>query len=148
MASCTNDASDWRSRTKLLYGEEGSGLIASAAVFVAGLGAVGSFAVEALARSGVGQMVLVDFDAVEPSNINRQLYALHSTVGQYKAEVSAKRCLDINPALIVHPLCMTYDAAHRDAFFTVQKFRAGPPVGCVIETIRHQRAFSLSMTGK
>ena len=98
MASCTNDASDWRSRTKLLYGEEGSGRIASAAVFVAGLGAVGSFAVEALARSGVGQMVLVDFDAVEPSNINRQLYALSSTVGKTKCDIARGRVLDINPS--------------------------------------------------
>lgn len=98
MANSLDGAIDWRSRTKLLYGEEGAGRIASGAVFVAGLGAVGSFAVEALARSGVGRMALVDFDAVEPSNINRQLYALSSTVGKRKCDIARGRVLDINPA--------------------------------------------------
>ena len=67
---------DWRSRTRLLYGDGGAARIAEATILVAGLGAVGSIAVEALARTGVGHLVLVDFDVVEPSNINRQLFAL------------------------------------------------------------------------
>ena len=87
---------------------------------VFGLGGVGSYAVEALARSGVGQLTLVDRDTLSPSNINRQLYALHSTVGQPKAEMAARRCLDINPALRVHTLCKTYDADHREEFFPVK----------------------------
>ena len=83
-----------------------------------GLGGVGSYAAEILARSGVGELTLVDQDTLSLTNINRQLYALSSTVGEYKAEAAARRCRDINPGLRVHPLCATYDAVHRDAFFT------------------------------
>ncbi len=64
----------------------------------------------------VGELTLVDQDTLSLTNINRQLYALHSTVGQPKAETAARRCRDINPALRVHPVCATYDAAHRDDF--------------------------------
>ncbi len=94
-----NDAPkpEWRSRTRLLYGDDGAARIAGATVLVAGLGAVGSVAVEALARSGVGRLLLVDFDVVEPSNINRQLYALRSTLGMAKGEVAVARVRDINP---------------------------------------------------
>ena len=94
-----NDAPkpDWRSRTRLLYGEVGAARIAEATVLVAGLGAVGSVAVEALARSGVGRLLLVDFDVVEPSNINRQLYALRSTLGTPKGDVAVGRVRDISP---------------------------------------------------
>lgn len=88
----------WRSRTELLYGEDGSARIAGMSILVAGLGAVGSAAVEALARSGVGSLTLVDFDVVAPSNINRQLCALRSTIGQPKCEIVAARVADINPS--------------------------------------------------
>ena len=87
-------------------------------VAVFGLGGVGSYAAECLARSGVGTLTLVDQETVSVSNINRQLYALRSTVGQSKAEVAARRCADIDPELRVHPICATYDAAHRDRFFS------------------------------
>ena len=87
-------------------------------VAVFGLGGVGSYAAECLARSGVGTLTLVDQDTVSVSNINRQLCALTSTVGQYKAEVVAARVRDINPDAVVHPICATYDAAHREEFFT------------------------------
>lgn len=93
-----NDASVWRSRTILLYGDDGAERIASSSVLVAGLGAVGSAAVEALARSGVGSLTLVDFDVVEPSNVNRQLCALRSTIGRPKSEIVASRVADINPS--------------------------------------------------
>ena len=106
-------------RTEMILGTDALDKLSHSHVAVIGLGGVGSYAAEALARAGVGELTLLDQDTISVSNINRQLYALHSTVGQFKAEVSAKRCLDINPALIVHPLCMTYDAAHRDAFFAV-----------------------------
>lgn len=87
-------------------------------VAVFGLGGVGSYAAECLARSGVGTLTLVDQDTVSVSNINRQLCALRSTVGQYKAEVMASRVQDIDPDITVYPLCATYDAAHREDFFT------------------------------
>ena len=79
---------------------------------------MGSYAAECLARSGVGELTLVDQDTISVTNINRQLYALRSTVGQSKAEVAARRCADIDPELRVHPICATYDAAHRDRFFS------------------------------
>ncbi len=88
---------DWRSRTRLLYGDAGTSLFADATILVAGLGAVGSAAVESLARTGVGHLILVDFDVVEPSNINRQLYALQSTIGRAKCDVARERVRDINP---------------------------------------------------
>ncbi|OUQ07516.1 tRNA threonylcarbamoyladenosine dehydratase [Erysipelatoclostridium sp. An15] len=68
-------------------------------VAVFGLGGVGSYVVEALARGGVGALVLVDHDIVDITNLNRQLYALHSTIGKAKVEVAKERCLDINPLL-------------------------------------------------
>ena len=104
-------------RTEMLLGAEAMERLRAAHVIVFGLGGVGSWCAEALARSGVGELTLVDRDTVSPSNINRQLCALHSTVGQLKAEVIARRCLDINPSIRVHPLCKTYDAAHREEFF-------------------------------
>ena len=84
-------------RTKLLLGEQKIKKIFESKVTVVGLGAVGSFAVEILARVGVGNLTLVDFDVVQESNINRQLYALHSTINIKKAELAKNRVLDINP---------------------------------------------------
>ncbi len=80
-----------------MVGEPGLQKLAAARVLVVGLGAVGSFAVEALARTGVGHLTLIDADVIEPSNINRQLYALGSTIGQPKCELAAARVADINP---------------------------------------------------
>jgi tRNA A37 threonylcarbamoyladenosine dehydratase len=104
-------------RTAMLLGPEAVEHLSRCHVAVFGLGGVGSFAVEALARAGVGSLTLVDQDVISPSNINRQLFALHSTVGRPKAEVAAERCRDINPAILVRPVRATYDAAHRDDFF-------------------------------
>ena len=105
-------------RTQMLLGADALDTLSRSHVIVFGLGGVGSYAAECLARSGVGELTLVDQDTLSLTNINRQLYALHSTVGQPKAETAARRCRDINPALRVHPVCATYDAAHRDDFFT------------------------------
>ena len=85
------------SRNALLYGESVQAKIESSFVVVCGVGAVGSFAVEALARLGVGKFVLVDSDVVEISNVNRQLCALRSTLGRKKVFVARDRILDINP---------------------------------------------------
>ncbi len=91
-------------RTKMLIGESGLAILQSAAVIVCGLGGVGSYVAESLARSGVGRLRLVDFDTVDLTNINRQLPALTSTVGRVKTEVMAARLLDINPGLVVETL--------------------------------------------
>lgn len=85
-------------RTERLLGAEAVARLKPARVMVVGLGAVGSFAVEALARSGVGRLHLVDFDVVRPTNINRQLLAMTSTLGRAKVELAAGRIRDINPA--------------------------------------------------
>jgi tRNA A37 threonylcarbamoyladenosine dehydratase len=84
-------------RAGILIGDEGVERLAACHIFLAGLGGVGSWCAEALARAGIGRMTLVDHDTVAVSNINRQLPALFSTVGQTKAEVMAQRVRDINP---------------------------------------------------
>lgn len=85
-------------RTRILVGDDGIERLRRAKVAVYGLGGVGSYAVEALARAGVGALHLVDFDTVCPTNINRQIFALDSTVGQRKIDVARDRIRDINPA--------------------------------------------------
>lgn len=85
------------SRTELLLGKEAVDKLACCKVAVFGIGGVGSYAVEAIARCGVGQLVLVDNDLISITNINRQIHATHSTVGQPKVAVMKKRILDINP---------------------------------------------------
>jgi tRNA A37 threonylcarbamoyladenosine dehydratase len=89
----------WQERAALLFKEEGLNNLKNANVLVVGLGGVGSFAAEFLARAGVGNMTIVDGDVVDITNINRQLPALHSTVGLPKVELMASRLLDINPEL-------------------------------------------------
>ena len=89
------------SRTALLLGEEAIEKLKKSRVAVFGVGGVGGYVVEALARSGVGALDLIDKDVVSLSNINRQIIALHSTVGQLKTEVAAARAKDINPDIIV-----------------------------------------------
>lgn len=88
---------DWKQRTRLLLGEEKMESLQQAHVLVVGLGGVGAYAAEMICRAGVGRMTIVDADTVQPTNINRQLPALHSTMGREKAEVLAARFKDINP---------------------------------------------------
>lgn len=89
------------SRTELLLGSDGMKKLKNATVAVFGLGGVGSYVVEALARSGVGTLELIDHDTISLTNINRQLFATHSTVGRPKAEAAKSRVLDINPEISV-----------------------------------------------
>ncbi|HJD48317.1 MAG TPA: tRNA threonylcarbamoyladenosine dehydratase [Candidatus Mediterraneibacter norfolkensis] len=88
-------------RTELLIGREGMERLERASVIIFGVGGVGSHCIEALARSGVGHLTLVDNDVVSVTNINRQSIALHSTVGRYKTEVMKEKIQDINPAIRV-----------------------------------------------
>ena len=90
---------DWKQRTRLLLGNEKTERITRSHVLVVGLGGVGAYAAEMLCRAGVGHLTLVDADTVQPTNLNRQLPALHSTIGQPKAEVLADRFKDINPEI-------------------------------------------------
>lgn len=96
-------------RITLLLGKEAVSKLNQSTVMVVGCGAVGSFAIEALARSGIGHLILIDFDKVEESNINRQLFALDSTVGQSKVEIAKQRILDINPDIKVDIYNMFFD---------------------------------------
>lgn len=89
----------WSERTELLIGASKLENLNHAHVLVVGLGGVGAYAAEMVARAGVGRMTIVDADSVAPSNINRQLVALHSTIGRPKAQVLADRLRDINPAI-------------------------------------------------
>ena len=88
---------DQFSRTRLLFGPEGMEKLKNSHVAVFGIGGVGGYAVEALARSGIGALDLIDDDKVCLTNVNRQLYATRSTVGRYKVEVAEERIRDINP---------------------------------------------------
>ena len=104
-------------RCEMLWGEAAQQRLAQSHVILFGLGGVGSYTAECLARAGIGELTLVDNDTVALTNLNRQLEALHSTLGKTKAQAVAERLRDINPDLRLHPLCATYDAAHRDDFF-------------------------------
>lgn len=90
---------NWNTRTELLLGADRMERLAHSHVLVVGLGGVGAYAAEQICRAGIGRMTIVDADVVNESNINRQLPALHSTLGMPKAEVMARRLLDINPKL-------------------------------------------------
>ena len=90
---------DWLERTALLLGDEKLNTLQQANVLVVGLGGVGAYAAEMIARAGVGRMTIADADSVSESNINRQLIALHSTIGEQKADLMAARLRDINPEI-------------------------------------------------
>ena len=96
------------SRTLKLIGEEGLSRLKNSSVLIVGVGGVGSFAAEAIARAGVGNITVMDGDTVQPSNLNRQLIALTSTLGRNKAEVMAERINDINPETTVKALARFY----------------------------------------
>ena len=87
----------WLERSELLLGKEGLNRLKNANILVVGVGGVGAYAAEMLVRAGVGSMTIADSDSVSESNINRQLIALHSTIGKSKVEVAKERLLDINP---------------------------------------------------
>lgn len=98
------------SRMRLLVGEAGMARLGASRVAVFGIGGVGSYAVEALVRSGVGHLTLVDFDDICMTNVNRQIHAQTSTIGQKKVKAMAERCRQINPVVEVQPLYRFYDA--------------------------------------
>lgn len=104
------------SRMKILLGDDTVRRISERRVAVFGVGGVGSFCAEALARLGIGNITLVDPDKVAESNLNRQLIALHSTVGMYKADVMKRRILDINPCANVETFKMFYLPENADKF--------------------------------
>lgn len=104
------------SRTEALIGNEGLQKLARSKVIVFGIGGVGSYVVEGLARCGIGSLTLVDNDCVALTNINRQLIALHSTVGRPKTEVAKARIKDIDPDILVHTYETFYGLPTKDLF--------------------------------
>lgn len=105
-------------RTEMLLGDEGVKSLNNSNVIIFGLGGVGSYVFEALCRAGVGRLTLVDGDTVSLSNINRQLCALHSTVGMNKTDVLCKRAEDINPDCTVRVISEFLNEENADSFFT------------------------------
>jgi len=104
------------SRTERLIGTEAMDTLRRSHVAIFGVGGVGGYALEVIARSGVGKITIVDNDTVEPTNINRQLVALHSTIGQLKVDVAEKRIKDINPDCIVEKRATFYLPETEDTF--------------------------------
>ncbi len=103
-------------REEMIFGSAALKHLSQCHVAVFGIGGVGSYSAEALARAGVGKLTLIDNDTVSESNINRQLCALRSTIGQYKADVMAHRVQDINPGCQVQAITRSYTHQDRDLF--------------------------------
>lgn len=103
-------------RTKMLINEAGFEKLKNSHIAVFGLGGVGGYTVEALARSGVGSLDLIDNDKISITNINRQIYALQSTIGEYKTKVALNRVLDINPNIKVKTYTIFYDDKTQNEF--------------------------------
>jgi tRNA threonylcarbamoyladenosine dehydratase len=125
-------------RAEMLLGAEAMKKLKNAHVAVFGLGGVGSWCAEALARSGVGHLTLIDQDTVGLSNINRQLCALSSTVDMPKAEVLRRRIKDIDPDIDVRTIVGRYEAADRENFFTDYDYIVDciDLVSCKVDLIR------------
>ncbi len=126
---------DQFNRTKLLIGEDGFEKLKAARVAVVGLGGVGSYAVEALVRAGIGHFLIVDFDVVNLTNLNRQLLALHETIGKPKVDILRERMLSINPnvSIIVHNVFCAQDNRHdiiKEVDYVIDAIDSlGPKVG-------------------
>ena len=134
-------------RSEMLLGSDALARLCRSRVAVLGLGGVGSWCAEALARAGVGALTLVDEDTVSESNINRQCCALHSTVGLPKAEVMAARVRDINPGIAVDARTERYEAATRERFFDTEYDYIADCidlVSCKVDLIRTPRTRAAS----
>ncbi len=110
------ETNDQFTRTRLLLGSEAMNRLAAARVAIFGIGGVGGYAAEALARSGVGTLDLIDSDVVALSNLNRQIIATHSTLGIYKVDAAAARIKDINPSAVVNTYRVFYTPETENQF--------------------------------
>ena len=126
---------NWLNRTEYLIGENNVNKLTQAHVAVFGCGGVGSYVIEALARSGVGNLTLIDKDVVDITNINRQLIADTSTVGKPKVEVEKERLLKINPNLNITTYQMFYDASHADEILNTNFDYVIDAIDCVTSKI-------------
>lgn len=128
-------------RTSLLLGEDGLRRLQNSSVMIVGLGAVGGYALEAVARAGVGHLILVDFDRFELTNVNRQILALTSSVGRKKTDVARERVAEINPACRVETFDMFVNAdtlpqlLNLKADYVIDAIDALNPKCCLIEAL-------------
>ncbi len=135
------------SRLELLCGTANLKHLAETCVAVVGLGGVGSYAAETLARSAIGKFILIDFDTVGPSNLNRQIIALHSTIGKPKTEIMRQRILDINPQaeVVIHTEFIDQDNRHEllvGADYIIDAIDSlGPKIGLLEYLVRNERRF-------
>ena len=112
----------WLERTELLLGEEKLNILRNANVLVVGIGGVGAYAAEMIVRAGIGRITMADADKVSESNINRQLVALHSTIGREKCDILAERLRDINPKLEITVVNRFIKDSETDALLDSNKF--------------------------
>jgi tRNA A37 threonylcarbamoyladenosine dehydratase len=130
-------------RTEILLGSENVQKLQQVRVAVVGLGGVGSYAAEALARAGVGNFLIIDFDLVNLSNLNRQVLALHSTIGESKTRLMQQRILDINPKADVETVTEFLAQENRDKYLSDLDYlidaidALGPKIGLIEYCIRH-----------
>lgn len=140
-------------RTKLLLGEEGLNKLHNSTVMIIGLGAVGGYALEAIARAGIGHLILVDFDVFDLTNINRQILATTSTIGRKKIDVAKERVLDINPACSVEIRDLFVNAEtlpqllSEPVDFVVDAIDALNPKCCLIEALYQKEIPFISSMG-
>lgn len=140
-------------RTELLLGAKGLDKLQNSTVMVIGLGAVGGYALEALARSGIGHLILVDFDSFDLTNINRQILALTSTTGRKKIDVAKERVLDINPACRVETKDLFVNAEtlphllSEKVDFVVDAIDALNPKCCLMEALYQKQIPFISSMG-
>lgn len=126
---------NWLNRTEYLIGIDNISKLKKSHVAVFGCGGVGSYVIEALARSGVGSLTLIDKDVVDITNINRQLIADTTTIGMPKVEVEKERLLRINPTLRVTTYQMFYDASHADEILNTNFDYVIDAIDCVTSKI-------------
>ena len=141
MGGLTGNGERWDSRTRRLLGDEIVERLARKRVLVLGLGGVGGYVAEFLARAGVGRLTLVDGDRVDVSNLNRQLPALYSTLGEFKAEVMAGRCREINPEGIFTAVNRFISVDEVDGLLAAEDFDAAADA---IDTVPVKIAFILA----
>ena len=139
-------------RTELLFGNEAIEIFQKSRIAIMGLGGVGSFAAEGLVRSGIGSILLVDFDKIGISNLNRQLPALHSTIGILKTETLRDRLLDINPSLEIEIYSDFFDNESRDQLlnnidFVVDAIDSLGPKAELLESVYKMKILVISAMG-
>ena len=122
-------------RLASVFGENAIGFLEKKHVMIFGLGGVGGYAAEAIVRSGVGKITVVDFDTVNETNINRQLCATSSTLGLRKSNVTAQRLRDINPSAVIVPNTSRYTAETRETFFSAKPDYIIDAIDCVTDKI-------------